>query len=63
MKIKDNKLVFRLKEKFYEKFNINTNKKYFRFFFGGVELKDDIEIFRYNIKNDFTIQISVRELE
>jgi len=33
-----------------------------RLFFGGTELKDDEQIYKYRIKNNNTVQLSKREI-
>jgi len=34
-----------------------------RFFFGGTEMKDENEIFKYKIKDGYTVQVNIIELE
>jgi Ubiquitin family len=62
IKIKETDKVSKLKEEYYIMNNINKNKIKIRLFFGGSEMTDENEIFKYNVKNDYTIQVSRREL-
>ena len=44
-----------------QELNIKEEVKNIRFFFGGVELKDDNLIYQYSIQNNFTINVMIRK--
>lgn len=41
--------------------NLDSEKIYIRFFFGGTEMKDEVDIYRYRVKNNNQIQVSKRD--
>ncbi len=63
LKIKETEKVFVLKQEYLKLNELKHNKIKMRFFFGGTELKDENEIFKYKIKDGYTVQVSKIELE
>lgn len=63
IKINENDKVALLKEEYIKLNNYNPNKIKIRLFFGGTELKDDNEIFKYKIKDNFTVQVNKVDLD
>lgn len=63
IKINENDKVGMLKEEYIKLNNYNSSKIKIRLFFGGTELKDENEIFKYKIKDNFTVQVNKIELE
>lgn len=44
-------------------YNYDPKKIKLRLFFGGTELKEDNEIFKYKIKNNYTVPVNKTEIE
>jgi hypothetical protein len=62
IKISDNEKVEKLKSLYLEVNKLNPEKIKLRFLFGGNELKDEEEIYKYKLKNNSTIQLNKREI-
>jgi len=63
IKIKETDKVSLLKEEYMKIYNYDANKIKIRLFFGGTELKEENEIFKYKIKNNFTVPVNKIEIE
>lgn len=63
IKIKETEKVYVLKQEFMKLNELKPVKIKMRFFFGGTELKDENEIFKYKLKDGYTVQVSKIELE
>ena len=62
IKINDNEKVEKLKSEYMELNKLDSNKFKLRLFFGGTELKDEEELYRYKIKTNYTVQLSKGEI-
>jgi hypothetical protein len=63
IKLSENEKVSKLKEEYMKINNFDNDKIRIRLFFGGTELKDNDEIFKYKIKHNFTVQVNKIEIE
>ncbi len=63
IKINENEKVLVLKQEYIKLNQLKPANIKIRLFFGGTELKDENEIFKYKIKNGYTVQVNIIELD
>jgi hypothetical protein len=63
MKINEADKIYDLKQEYVKSSQYQIGKIRIRFFFGGAELKDENEIFKYKIKDGYTIQVNIIEID
>ena len=62
IKINDTEKVQKLKSEYLELNKLDSNNIKLRLFFGGTELNDEEELYKYKIKTNFTVQLSKKEI-
>ena len=62
IKIHETENVSVLKLEYMKLYDIKPDKIKMRLFFGGTELKDENEIFKYKIQDGYTVQVSKIDL-
>jgi len=63
IKINEADKIYDLKQEYVKTSQYQMSKIRIRFFFGGSELKDENKIFKYMIKDGYTIQVNIIEID
>lgn len=63
IKINEKEKVSTLKEEYIKLNDLDKKKVCLRLFFGGTELIDENELYKYGIKDGYTVQVSKRALD